>query len=158
MNVLIVFSNRFLHIFLATVLFFCAVGDVVADPVSGLTEDAPMGFGTIVIDPAGDVITLTAGGSISAQNMSICSGMSSAAQFSADGDASTAVSISFSSGDSLTGAGTAMPIGGFTHNAGVTPSFNGAGHISFNVGANLTINASQLNGSYSGVYTVYVDY
>lgn len=152
--------KKFLTMSMWCQLLFIALSpaDVMADPVSGLVEDAAMSFGTIVIDPAGDVITLTSGGGISAQNSSILTGSPVAAEFSADGDANAAASISFSSGDTLTGVGTAMPLGIFTHNAGMTPAFNGSGNISFSVGATLTVNTGQVASAYSGTYTVFVDY
>ena len=123
-----------------------------------LTEDTSMDFATIVADAAGDTVTLTAAGAISSTGSSTFSGTPAAGAFSATGDASTAVTISFSSGDTLTGTGTAMPLGTFTHDAGGSPAFDGTGNLAFNVGANLTVNASQAAGSYSGTYTLTVDY
>lgn len=129
-----------------------------ADPISGFVEDSALGFGSIVVDPSGDVITVTPGGGVSAQGGSMLIGGSSAAAFHAQGDANTAVTISFSTGDTLTGAGTAMAVGNFTHDAGMTPAFDNGGNISFHVGADLTVNSSQATGSYSGAYTVFLEY
>lgn len=147
---------------LKTVLSFCCAAFLVTGglPVYAQTleEDNPMSFGAIVVDPLGDTVVLTPGGVISGQNLSVFSGMAAGGEFSAQGDPLAAISISFSSGDALTGAGTAMGLGTFTHNAGGTPAFNGAGNLTFNVGATLTINASQAAGQYSGTYTVFVDY
>lgn len=142
------------------ILMICALipKSVYADPISGFTEDAAMGFGSVVVDPYGDVITLTSGGGISAQNGSMFIGGASAAAFSAQGDANTAVTISFSSGDSLSGAGSAMAVGSFTHDAGMTPAFDSGGNISFHVGAALTVNSAQATGGYSGSYTVFLEY
>ena len=58
----------------------------------------------------------------------------------------------------MTGPGTAMALGNFTHDAGGSPAFDGSGDLSFNVGADLTVNASQAAGEYSGSYSVTVDY
>jgi hypothetical protein len=51
-----------------------------------------------------------------------------------------------------------MNLGTFTHDAGGSPAFDVSGDLAFDVGANLTVNATQTAGSYSGTYTVTVDY
>lgn len=123
-----------------------------------LSEDTAMNFATIIADTSGDVVTLTPAGSISAANTSTFSGTAAAGAFSATGGANAAVSISFSTGDTLTGPGTAMPLGTFTTDAGGSPAFDGSGDLAFNVGADLTINAAQTAGAYSGTYTLTVNY
>lgn len=123
-----------------------------------LSEDTAMDFASVIADASGDTITLTPAGSISATGASTFSGTPAAGAFSATGTPSAAVAISFSSGDTLTGPGTAMPLGTFAHDAGGSPAFDGSGNLSFNVGADLTVNASQTAGSYSGTYTLTVDY
>ncbi len=144
-------------------------GHATADTVSGtanaeiraaiaLTETTEMDFGIIEPVAGGDTITLTPAGGISASGASTLAGTAAAGVWDATGTASHAVGISFSSGDTLTGPGTAMPLGSFTHNAGGSPAFDGSGDLSFNVGAALTINASQASGDYSGSYSVTVDY
>ena len=129
-----------------------------AAPVNSLIQETSMSFATIIGDPFGDNITLTPSGSISGQNGSIFTGAPIPAEFSVKGDNNTAVSISFSTGDTLTGSGDSMALSGFTHDAGASPAFNGAGNLFFNVGATLAINAGQAGGSYSGLYTITVDY
>lgn len=149
---------RLVRVLFLSSLFFMVSSLTNAAPVGPIVEDTAMDFATIIIDITGDTITLTPAGSISANNLSFFSGSPSAAQFSVTGDASTAATISFSSGDTLSGPGASMALGTFTHDAGGSPAFDGSGDLSFNVGASLTINASQASGSYSGVYTVTVDY
>lgn len=123
-----------------------------------LTEDTAMDFATIVADSAGDTVTLATDNSISSTGTSTFSGTTAAGAFSATGSPSAAVTISFSTGDTLTGPGTAMPLGNFTNDAGGSPAFDGSGDLSFNVGADLTVNATQTAGAYSGTYTLTVDY
>lgn len=123
-----------------------------------ITEDTAMDFATIVADSAGDTVTLTAAGAVSSTGSSTFTGTPAAGSFSVTGTPSSAVTISFSSGDTLTGPGTAMPLGSFTTDAGGTPSFDGSGDLSFDVGADLTVGASQTAGAYSGTYTLTVDY
>jgi hypothetical protein len=123
-----------------------------------LTEDSGMDFGEITPNPAGDVITLSNAGTATAASGSDLAGTTAASAFSSTGDALSAVSISFSTGDTLTGPGTAMALDTFTHDAGGSPAFDGSGDLSFNVGAELTINAAQTAGTYNGTYTATVDY
>ncbi len=123
-----------------------------------LTEDTAMDFATIVADPTGDTVTLTAAGAVSSTGASTFTGTPAAGAFSATGTPSAAVTISFSAGDTLTGPGAAMGLGTFTTDAGGSPAFDGSGDLSFNVGANLTVNAGQVGGAYAGTYTLTVDY
>lgn len=123
-----------------------------------LTEDQGMDFGIITPDPAGDVITITPAGGATAASGSSLAGTPAAGGFTATGTALTAVTISFSTGNTLTGPGTAMPLGTFVTNAGGSPAFDGGGDLDFDVGAQLTIAAAQAAGTYNGSYTVTVDY
>ena len=145
-------------------------GDVNADTVAGtanaeirtpvvLTEDTQLDFGIIELaGGAGDTINLDTANAASAFGSSTLAGTAASGVWSATGTSLTAVSISFSTGDTLTGLGTAMPIGGFAHNAGGSPALDASGDLSFNVGASLTVNASQTPGTYSGAYSVTVNY
>ena len=128
-----------------------------------VSEDTQMDFATIVTDNSAQTVTLTSAGSISAGGGSYTFlGSPAAAAFSATGEASQAVTISFSTGDTLTDqlaqGGAAMALGNFTNDAGGTPAFDGSGNLSFNVGADLTVGANQVASSYAGTYTITVDY
>ena len=123
-----------------------------------LTESTQLDYGAITADPAGDTVTITSAGVVSSTGSSTFSGSPAGGVWAATGAASTAVTISFSTGDTLTGPGTAMPLGTFTHDAGGSPAFDGSGDLAFNVGANLTVGATQTAGTYSGAYSVTVDY
>lgn len=123
-----------------------------------LVEDTAMDFATITPDPSGDVITLTAAGAISAASGSDLAGTPSAGGFTATGTGLTAVTISFSTGDNLTGPGTDIPLGSLSHDAGGSPAFDAGGDLDFDVGGQLTIGAAQAAGTYNGTYTVTVDY
>lgn len=123
-----------------------------------LTEDTAMDFATIIADAAGDTVTLTSAGAISSTGSSTFTGTAAAGAFSATGTPSAAVTISFSTGDVLTGPGPDIPLGTFTHDAGGSPAFDGTGNLALNVGAALTVGASQTAGAYSGTYTLTVDY
>ena len=123
-----------------------------------ISETTGLDFATVIADSSGDVVTLTTGGGISSTGSSTFSGSPTNALFAVTGDASTAVTISFSSSDTLTGPGTAMGLGNFQHDAGGSPAFTAGGTLALNVGADLTVNASQTAGAYSGTYTLTIDY
>ncbi len=123
-----------------------------------LTEDTAMDFAVIIADAAGDTVTLDTADSVSSTGTSTFSGTPASADFSATGNANSAVTISFSTGDTLTGPGTAMGLGNFTNSAGGSPAFDGTGNLAFSVGADLTVGASQTPGTYTGTYTLTVDY
>lgn len=135
-------------------------GNASVDIIAPITvnEDTAMDFASIVADAAGDSVVLTAAGSISATGDSTFTGTPAAGVFDVTGEPSTNVTITFSTGNTLTGPGTAMPIGTFTHNAGGSPALSGGGLLTFNVGATLTVGATQTEGAYAGTYTVTVDY
>ncbi len=141
------------------ILIFCIISvDVQAASVRNFRERTEMNFATIIADPDGDVIRLRPNNRITARNGSLFLGSPSAAKFTVRGDPDEAVFISFSSGDTLTGAGAPMRLRNFQHNKGSSPSFNARGRLTFKVGARLVIGAGQVSGSYSGTYLVTVDY
>lgn len=122
-----------------------------------ITENTAMDFGTIGIDGTGGTVTVSTAGAVSGPGGYAFSGSPAAGNFTASGDASTAVTISFTAG-TLTGPGAAMTLNNFSHDAGVTPTTNGSGDLTFNVGADLVVNVAQASGAYSGTYTVTVNY
>ena len=123
-----------------------------------IREQRDMRFATITPDPAGDIVVLSPQGTLSSSNTSLFSGSPRAAEFRARGERNRAVSISFSTGDSLAGPGSSMPLGSFTHDLGPTPQFPNNGQLRFNVGASLSISSGQFGGAYSGSYTIFIDY
>ncbi len=123
-----------------------------------ITEDVAMDFATILADPAGDTVTLDTADAVTSSGSSTFTGTPASGAFSVVGTPSAAVTISFSSGDVLTGPGTDMALGSFTTDAGGSPAFDVSGDLDFAVGADLTVGASQAGGSYAGTYTLTVDY
>jgi Mat/Ecp fimbriae major subunit len=121
-----------------------------------VTENTQMNFATIAPPPAGGNVVLSTSGTITPAAGFVFLGAPAAGAFTATGAASQPAVVTFSTGDTLTGPGTAMPLGTYTQNAPAT--FNAAGNLTFNVGATLTVNANQTAGAYSGTYTVTVNY
>ena len=123
-----------------------------------VSQNQVLDFATILPDPAGDTVTLTSLAAISSNTGgSAFSGTTSAGQFLVTGDANSVVTLQFGTGATLTGAGTAIPLGNFTTDT-LTPSMDGTGNLSFDVGGQITIGANQTAGLYTGNYTVTVAY
>lgn len=127
----------------------------IRQPVA-LSQVQALEFGIISADAA-DTISVAPDGQFSSLNGATLSGASNAGRFSAQGQADTAVIISFADGV-LSGVGDSMVIRNFSHNVGASPRFDTDGALIFNVGADLVINASQLPGLYNGTYQVSVNY
>jgi hypothetical protein len=121
-----------------------------------VTENNGMSFGTIKPPVAGGNVVLSTAGTISPAPGFFFAGTPTAGAFNAHGLAHFPAVVSFSTGDTLTGPGTAMALGKFTSNAAA--NFDGKGNLNFNVGATLTINANQAPGNYAGTYTVTVNF
>src|SRR6266851_5947263 len=69
-----------------------------------------------------------------------------------------AVTISVSANDPVTGAGPALQLGRFTHNAGRTPMLSSDGSLTLAVATTVKTGASQPHGAYAGNYSVIVNY
>lgn len=123
-------------------------------------EDVNMDFAYISPDPAGDTITLSANDTISAAGTSSLSGTPVSGEFTATGTENAAIDISFSPNNSrkLSGPGSEIPLNNYTHNAGVTPALDALGSLTFKVGVDLSVGASQAVGTYTGTYKVIVNY
>lgn len=122
-----------------------------------IVENTPMAFGNVAADAGGGTATISTLGAVTGPAGFSFSGSPAAGAFTATGDASTAVTISFTDG-SLTGLGAPMVLNNFTNDAGGTPTIDGGGTLAFNVGADLVVGAAQASGAYTGTYTVTVNY
>ena len=122
-----------------------------------VTQSTPMAFASIAPKAAGGAVVLSPSGTISPVVGFVFSGSPTAGSFNVTGAVGQPVVVSYSTGDTLTGPGTAMPLGSFTNNA-VPATFPAGGNFTLNVGATLTVNANQAAGPYAGNYTVTVDY
>ncbi|HXZ02219.1 MAG TPA: DUF4402 domain-containing protein [Stellaceae bacterium] len=122
------------------------------------SETAPMSFGQLGPPSGGGAVALSPTSGITGPPGLGVAGTAAAGKFTVTGQPSSAVTISFSSGNVLAGPGPAMALGSFVHNAGATPALDGSGTLTFSVGATLAIGAAQPPGSYSGTYAVTVNY
>ncbi len=163
--------NRSLALAAATVAVGLASDEAMATNQTGhasaaivqaisINENTQMNFGFIVPPAGGGTVVLSPGNALSGAGFTFLGG-NLAGQFTAQGTTGQPAVITFSSGDSLaatSGPGTPIPLGSFTTDAGASPVFGVGNSLTFNVGATLTVGASQAPGSYSGTYTVTVNY
>ena len=121
-----------------------------------VTEAVPMSFAAVAPPPAGGAIVLTTAGTISSAAGFVFRGTPAPGAFNARGLPNHPASVSFSTGNLVTGPGPAMRLGAFTNNA--APIFDSTANLNFAVGATLVVNPNQTPGLYSGTYAVTVNF
>lgn len=121
-----------------------------------VTEAVPMSFAAVAPPASGGAIVLTTAGTISGSSGFIFRGRPTPGAFNARGAPNHPTSVSFSSGNLVTGPGPAMQLGSFTNNAAA--AFDSAARLNFVVGATLVINPNQTPGRYTGTYAVTVNF
>ncbi len=119
-----------------------------------------MDFGRLAPTGTAGTVDLATDGSRTATNVDLLGGGTvSAAVFDVTGAANEAYSITLPASTTLAdGAGNSMSVDTFAHDAGSSPSLNGAGSDQFNVGATLHVGANQTAGTYTGTFDVTVSY
>ncbi len=145
--------------------------DLICDGISGtvdvtITIDAPisisssgdMDFGTMVTTGTAGTVTVTPAGARSSVDVDLLGGLPSAASFDVTGEGNANYSITLPSSATLTSGANTMTIDTFTDDAGVNPKLPGGGSETFNVGATLNVSATQASGTYSGTFSVTVNY
>jgi len=122
-----------------------------------LTEGTQMSFGKVAAGASAGSVLLAAAGGTTDTNVTRLSGVTAAAgAFTLAGENSATYAVTLPASTSLTGPGTAMTVNAFTDNA--SGSLDGSGAGAFNIGATLAVGASQAAGTYSGSYSVTVNY
>ena len=136
-----------------------ATADVTATllaPIS-ISSSGDMDFGTMVTTGTAGTVTVTPAGARSSTDVDLLGGVPSAASFDVTGEGANTYSITLPSSATLTSGGDTMTIDTFNHDAGGTPTLSG-GSDTFNVGATLNVGATQAAGTYSGTFSVTVNY
>ena len=87
----------------------------------------------------------------------VTGGTVQAGAYSVSGSGTKAYTISLPVSATISDGTNNMTVDGFNHDAGGTPALT-AGADTFNVGATLNINGSQVVNPYSGTYTLTVNY
>ncbi len=128
----------------------------VAAPIS-ISAAGNMDFGTMVPTGTAGTVTVTPAGARSSVDVDLLGGTSAAASFDVTGDGGANYSITLPSSATLSSGGNTRTIDTFTDDAGATPTLVG-GSDTFNVGATLNVGATQASGTYSGTFSVTVNY
>jgi len=134
-------------------------GAIIEIPLT-LTKEMDLNFGAAISGSSAGTLTLAASGTatrtVTGGVRLLSDGYVNAARFTVSGDADRSFSISLPSSVTIAGpSGASMSLTNFTENSGNV--LNG-GTNSFYVGATLNMNARQRGGSYSGTFSVSVDY
>ena len=125
-------------------------------PIS-ISSSGDMDFGTMVPTGTAGTVTVTPAGARSSVDVDLFGGVPAAASFDVTGASGQAYSITLPSSATLTSGGNTMTVDTFTDDAGGTPTLAG-GSDTFNVGATLNVGATQASGTYSGTFSVTVNY
>ncbi len=126
-------------------------------PIS-ISTGGDMDFGTMVTTGTAGTVTVTPAGARSSVNVDLLGGFSSAASFDVTGDGGANYSITLPSSATLSSGGNTMTVDTFTDDAGASPRLPAGGSETFNVGATLNVGATQASGTYSGAFSVTVNY
>ncbi len=125
-------------------------------PIS-ISASADMDFGTVGPTGTAGTVTVTPAGARSSVDVDLLGGTPAAASFDVTGASGQTYFITLPSSDTLSSGGNTMTVDTFNHDAGATPTLVG-GSDTFNVGATLSVGAAQAGGTYSGTFSVTVNY
>ncbi len=134
-----------------------------ASPAQTLSNTGALSFGAFTAGGGGS-ITVTPGGARSKTGGVILvsqSGTASAAQFTISGTPNAAFAITLPADGTVLlsdGAAATMALKSFTSSPSLTGMLGGGGTASISVGATLTVGNGQTPASYSGAFTVTVNY
>ncbi|MCP4049363.1 MAG: DUF4402 domain-containing protein [bacterium] len=123
----------------------------------GISETTAMNFGIIAVDATGGTVVLTNQGAISGPLSYELTGTKSKGVLSISSTPGQSLTITYTNG-TLTGPGPdmALNVTGITNTN--TASLTSSGTDPLDVGAELVVGATQTVGSYTGTYTVEVNY
>src|SRR5260370_9275888 len=129
-------------------------GRAAATIVQGIVvaEAVPMSVAAVAPPPSGGAIVLSTAGTIKSSGGFAFRGTPAPGAFNARGLPHHPTSVSFSTGNLVTGPGPAMRLGAFTNNA--ASAFDGTATLNFAVAATLVVNPNQTPGQYTGTYAV----
>ncbi len=126
-------------------------------PIS-ISTGANMDFGTMLTTGTAGTVTVTPAGARSSVNVDLFGGVPSAASFDVTGEGGENYSITLPSSTTLSSGGNTMTVDTLNHDAGASPKLPVGGSETFNVGATLSVGAAQAAGTYSGTFSVTVNY
>jgi hypothetical protein len=128
----------------------------IVTPIS-IVKATDMNFGDVVAG-AGTVVLTTAGVRSTTGSTNLGNGVGvTAATFTVSGQANSTYAITLPGSANITGPGSPMSVGTFTSNPSGTGLLTG-GTQTLALGATLTVAAGQATGTYSGPFSVSVNY
>jgi hypothetical protein len=124
-----------------------------------ISETNGINFGDVSVGTTGGTVVLDTAGNrtVTGDAEAVAGGTVLSGTYSVTGEGTKAYSIAFPLTATISSGGNNMTVNGFNHDAGANPALTG-GSDTFNVGATLNIGASQPAGTYTGTYTLTVDY
>lgn len=123
-----------------------------------ISEDTQMSFGSVSpsTTASGTVVLSATGGTTDSNVTRLSGGTAAAGAFTVTGGTGATYALTLPASDvTLTSGGDTMTAGSFTSNSSGTLT---GGSESFGVGATLNVGISQAAGTYTGSYTVTVNY
>lgn len=138
------------------------INAIINNPIT-LAKQVDLSFGEISPSPGDTTVIVLTDSATTGSTAELVGGTVTAAQFDVGGLSLRSYDITLPlNSDNITiddaGAGVAMTVTDFNHDAGVSPALGAGGTDTFNVGATLTVNGDQLAGTYTGTFDVTVDY
>lgn len=132
---------------------------VIVTPIA-ISESQSMNFGSVGPDTAASTVVLDTAGAVSSATADLVPGTGAAAGvFAVTGEANFTYAISLPASATLTSGANSMTVDTWTTATGSgSATLDGTGNDTINVGATLNVGASQAAGTYTGTYTITVDY
>ena len=133
-------------------------GQKIVAPVS-VSETTALSFGNIAATSVGGTLAVSTNGTTTAININEMAGTPvSEGVFEVTGDGGASFSVTLPSSATLSSGGNSMTVNNFNHDGGVSPAIAGGGSRDLSIGATLNVGANQEPGSYSGSFTITVNY
>ena len=135
-----------------------AAANVIA-PLTVAETNGGMNFGDVAVGTGGGTIVLdtTGGRSTTGDAEAVTGGTVQAGAYSVSGSGTKAYTITLPVSATISDGANNMTVDVFNHDAGGTPALT-AGADTFNSGATMNINGSQVVNPYSGTYNLTVNY
>lgn len=120
-----------------------------------VTQAQGMNFGDLSVGTAGGTLVLAPGGGLTpSADIDTAGGTVQAGRYDVAGQAGKVYTINFPASATLNSGGNTMTVDTFTDDAPASPTVPS----SFNVGGTLNVGISQAPGTYTGTYTITVNY
>jgi len=129
------------------------------DTAFSIVKTSDLTFGNILLPGTNGTLVIAPDGTASATGGVLAPGTgASAAGFSVTGPAGNAYTITLPASSIITDGVTNLTVDAYTHDAGGTPTLDGAGEAAFNVGATVNVTSIATVGTYTGTFEVIADY